>query len=95
MNISLLAQQRNLINKIIFVNVRGNLTTFMYFCVAVILSDYYDLPFNDILNWRRFSIILKEQDVTNLKAVLQSVSDEQYAALHHSLRRVSVVNSHI
>ena len=67
----------------------------MSFCAAVILSDYYDLPFNDILNWRRFSIILKEQSVANLKAVLQSVSDEQYAALHRSLRRVSVVNSHI
>jgi ACT domain-containing protein len=57
----------------------------------VILSDYYDLPFNDIVNWRKFSIILREEDVGNLKTVLQSISDEQYKALHRSLRRVSVI----
>lgn len=59
-----------------------------YACVPVILSDYYDLPFNDILNWRKFSIILKEKDVAHLKRVLQTVTDQQYKALHHSLRQV-------
>lgn len=59
-----------------------------YACVPVILSDYYDLPFNDILNWRKFSIILKEQDVVNLKRVLQSVTEQEYKALHRSLRQV-------
>lgn len=59
-----------------------------YACVPVILSDYYDLPFNDILNWRKFAIILKEQDVAKLKTVLQSVTDQQYVAFHHSLRQV-------
>ncbi|KAH7445118.1 hypothetical protein KP509_02G107700 [Ceratopteris richardii] len=50
-----------------------------YACVPVILSDYHDLhlPFSDILDWRKFSIILGEEDV-----------DEQYKALHHNLRRV-------
>ncbi|MCO5579052.1 hypothetical protein L7F22_032904 [Adiantum nelumboides] len=59
-----------------------------YACVPVILSDYYDLPFNDILNWHKFSIILKEQDVVNLKTVLQAVTDHQYIALHRNLRQV-------
>ncbi|KAH7415436.1 hypothetical protein KP509_14G043500 [Ceratopteris richardii] len=59
-----------------------------YACVPVILSDYYDLPFSDILDWRKFSIILREEDVGNLKTVLQEVTDEQYKALHCNLRRV-------
>ncbi|MCO5592430.1 hypothetical protein L7F22_046432 [Adiantum nelumboides] len=59
-----------------------------YACVPVILSDYYDLPYNDILKWHKFSIILKEQDVVNLKTVLQAVTDHQYIALHRNLRQV-------
>lgn len=58
-----------------------------YACVPVILSDHYDLPFNDVLDWHKFSIILKESDVKNLKAKLQSITDQQYAALHGNLRQ--------
>ncbi|KAK1273933.1 putative glycosyltransferase [Acorus gramineus] len=53
-----------------------------YGCVPVILSDYYDLPFNDILNWKKFSLILKENDVYQLKSILKAVTDEQFIALH-------------
>eukprot|EP00249_Psilotum_nudum_P012814 c24003_g1_i1 orf=582-1481(-) len=59
-----------------------------YACVPVILSDYYDLPFNDVLNWHKFSLILRERDVVNLKAILQSVTSEQYLALHDGVRQV-------
>lgn len=59
-----------------------------YACVPVILSDYYDLPFNDILNWRKFSVIVKEKDVIHLKDILQSFSNQKYASLHASLRQV-------
>eukprot|EP00249_Psilotum_nudum_P012815 c24003_g1_i2 orf=526-1752(-) len=58
-----------------------------YACVPVILSDYYDLPFNDVLNWHKFSLILRERDVVNLKAILQSVTSEQYLALHDGVRQ--------
>jgi hypothetical protein len=54
----------------------------------VILSDYYDLPFNDILDWSKFSLILKERDVYKLKDILKSVSHEQFIALHKNLVEV-------
>lgn len=55
---------------------------------AVILSNYYDLPFNDILDWRKFSLILKEDDVYELKSILKAISDEEFIALHKRLVEV-------
>ncbi|XP_077233487.1 exostosin family protein isoform X2 [Tasmannia lanceolata] len=56
-----------------------------YGCIPVILSNYYDLPFNDILDWKKFSLILKESDVYQLKAILKAISDEEFVALHKGL----------
>uniref|UniRef100_A0A0D9VD40 Exostosin GT47 domain-containing protein n=1 Tax=Leersia perrieri TaxID=77586 RepID=A0A0D9VD40_9ORYZ len=59
-----------------------------YGCVPVILSDYYDLPFNDILDWRKFAVVLKERDVYQLKSILKSISQEEFVALHKSLVQI-------
>ncbi|KAG5548437.1 hypothetical protein RHGRI_013951 [Rhododendron griersonianum] len=59
-----------------------------YGCVPVILSNYYDLPFNDILNWRKFSLILNERDVYRLKYILKNVSDSEFTTLHYNLVKV-------
>ncbi|EXC35480.1 putative glycosyltransferase [Morus notabilis] len=59
-----------------------------YGCIPVILSNYYDLPFNDILDWRKFSIIVKESDVYQLKQILQNIPDEEFLALHRNLIKV-------
>uniref|UniRef100_A0A7N0TNP1 Exostosin GT47 domain-containing protein n=1 Tax=Kalanchoe fedtschenkoi TaxID=63787 RepID=A0A7N0TNP1_KALFE len=56
-----------------------------YGCIPVILSDYYDLPFNDILDWRKFAVVLKEKDVCNLKNILKSISHSEFVALHNNL----------
>ncbi|XP_058080361.1 probable glycosyltransferase At5g03795 isoform X2 [Magnolia sinica] len=56
-----------------------------YGCIPVILSDYYDLPFNDILDWRKFSVILTENDVYRLKSILKAISDEEFVSLHKGL----------
>lgn len=58
-------------------------------CSAVILSNYYDLPFNDILNWRKFSLILNERDVYRLKYILKNVSDSEFITLHYNLVKVN------
>lgn len=60
------------------------------FClfIAVILSNYYDLPFNDILDWRKFAVILNERDVYQLKQILKNISDAEFVSLHNNLVKV-------
>ncbi|XP_075656339.1 putative glycosyltransferase At5g03795 [Castanea sativa] len=59
-----------------------------YGCVPVILSNYYDLPFNDILDWHKFAVILKEHDVYQLKQILKDIPDAEFVALHKNLVKV-------
>ncbi|GFP86822.1 probable glycosyltransferase at5g20260 [Phtheirospermum japonicum] len=59
-----------------------------YGCVPVILADYYDLPFNDILDWRKFSVILNESDVHNLKDILKAKAGAEYRLLYSNLLKV-------
>lgn len=66
--------------------------SFNYSCAfllfTVILSDYYDLPFNDILDWKKFAVILKEKDVYQLKSILKSITHEEFVALHKGVAEV-------
>lgn len=61
-----------------------------FYLFAVILSNYYDLPFNDILDWSKFSVILKEKDVYDLKQILKEISNEQFVTLHNNLVKVTI-----
>ena len=54
----------------------------------MILSDYYDLPFNDILDWRKFSVVLRERDVYELKQKLKDISYSEFVRLHTNLVKV-------
>lgn len=54
----------------------------------MILSNYYDLPFNDIVDWRKFSVILKENDVYQLKQILKDIPDTEFVSLHNNLVQV-------
>lgn len=55
---------------------------------AVILSDYYDLPFNDILDWRKFAVVLRERDVYDLKQILKNIPQSEFVSLHNNLVKV-------
>jgi hypothetical protein len=62
-----------------------------FFCIgslAVILSNYYDLPFNDILDWHKFAVVLKEHDVYWLKQILKDIPDAEFVVLHKNLVKV-------
>lgn len=65
-------------------------SNYLYCVLLVILSDYYDLPFNDVLDWRKFTVVLKERDVYELKSILKSISQQEFVALHKSLVQVCI-----
>ena len=52
----------------------------------MILSNYYDLPFNDINDWHKFSVLLKEHDVYWLKQILKDIAE--FVSLHKILVKV-------
>ncbi|KAJ6366395.1 hypothetical protein OIU77_002889 [Salix suchowensis] len=54
-------------------------------CVPVILSDYYDLPFNDVLDWNNFSV-----NVPNLEKILKEIPEENYKKMHQNLLQVDM-----
>lgn len=59
----------------------------IYFgCVPVILSDQYDLPFKDVVDWTEFAVIVAEQDIPNLKKILKSIPDGKYKKLHANVQ---------
>ncbi|KAL0365227.1 UNVERIFIED_CONTAM: putative glycosyltransferase [Sesamum angustifolium] len=54
----------------------------------IILADYFELPFNDVLDWLKFSVILSEEDVYDLKYILKEKAGEEYSRLHSNLIKV-------
>ena len=56
-----------------------------YGCVPVIIADYYDLPFMDILNWKSFSVVVKVSDIPNLKKILKGISSAEYSLLQSNV----------
>ncbi|XP_073120316.1 probable glycosyltransferase At5g03795, partial [Henckelia pumila] len=66
----------------------GNETHRRYCIVYVILGDHFDLPFVDILEWRKFALLLKEADVYILKDILKAKAGAEYRMLHNNLLKV-------
>lgn len=56
-----------------------------YGCVPVLISNYYDLPFANILDWSKFSIIVNQQDIPQLKNIITSIPEKVYLDLYHNL----------
>ncbi|XP_010247144.1 PREDICTED: probable glycosyltransferase At5g11130 [Nelumbo nucifera] len=56
-----------------------------YGCVPVIIADYYDLPFTDILDWKSFSLVVPSLDIPLLKRILTGISSDQYSALQRNV----------
>lgn len=55
-------------------------------CVPVFISKFvlHDLPFQDILNWHAFSVVLAgTTDISNLKGVLMDIPDTTYRSMQY------------
>ncbi|XP_038686803.1 probable glycosyltransferase At5g03795 [Tripterygium wilfordii] len=65
------------------------ITDSIYFgCVPVILYDKYELPFNDILDWKKFSIIIAEDNVGRVEQILEDIPDSEFSDLHYNIVKV-------
>lgn len=60
----------------------------LYGCIPVLFSNYYDLPFANVLDWSKFSIIINEVDIASLKTILLSVPNETYRSMYQNLKLV-------
>nr|GME15219.1 probable glycosyltransferase At3g07620 [Ipomoea batatas] len=62
-----------------------------YGCIPVLISNHYDLPFANVLDWTKFSVILNEGDIPMLKKILLSIPEQTYINLY---KNVGIVRKH-
>ncbi|KAG8376861.1 hypothetical protein BUALT_Bualt09G0107900 [Buddleja alternifolia] len=59
-----------------------------YGCVPVIIANHYDLPFQDILNWKSFSVVVATLDIPLLKKILEGINGDEYSILQNNVLKV-------
>ncbi|KAL0344728.1 UNVERIFIED_CONTAM: putative glycosyltransferase [Sesamum radiatum] len=47
-------------------------------CVPVLLKDHYAKPFDDVLDWSKFSVDVRVSQIAELKNVLMAIPEERY-----------------
>ncbi|XP_078429365.1 putative glycosyltransferase At3g07620 [Wolffia australiana] len=57
-------------------------------CVPVIVSDNYVPPFFEVLDWDKFSVAIKEEDVPRLKEILIAIAASRYEDLSLAVSKV-------
>ncbi|KAG6511591.1 hypothetical protein ZIOFF_029664 [Zingiber officinale] len=61
----------------------------IYFeCVPVIIVDHFVLPFEEVLDWRAFSVVVAEKDIQNLKDILLGIGAEQYRIMQMNVKKL-------
>ncbi|URD85964.1 hypothetical protein MUK42_27422 [Musa troglodytarum] len=59
-----------------------------YDCVPVIIADNFVLPFQEVLDWSAFSVVVAEKDIPSLKEILLGISGRRYVRMQTNVRRL-------
>lgn len=59
-----------------------------YECVPVIIADNFVLPFNEVLDWSAFSVVVAEKDIPRLKEILLSIPMRKYLTMQINVKMV-------
>ncbi|KAK1261349.1 putative glycosyltransferase [Acorus gramineus] len=59
-----------------------------YECVPVIIADNFVLPFDEVLDWSAFSVVVAEKDIPQLKDILSAISLKQYISMQTNIKRL-------
>ncbi|GKV02585.1 hypothetical protein SLEP1_g15007 [Rubroshorea leprosula] len=57
-------------------------------CVPVIISDYYALPFSDVLRWDKFSIHIPSAKIPEIKTILKRIPMKKYLKMRERVKQV-------
>ncbi|KAL8031139.1 hypothetical protein ABFX02_13G006000 [Erythranthe guttata] len=57
-------------------------------CVPVLISDSYVPPFSDVLNWKKFSVVVAVEDIPNIKNILMGISEGRYLKMQKRVKQV-------
>lgn len=57
-------------------------------CVPVIIADNFVLPFEEVLDWSSFSVVVAEKDIPKLRDILLGISLRRYISLQTAVKRV-------
>lgn len=59
-----------------------------YECVPVIIADNFVLPFEEVLDWSAFSVVIAEKDIADLKNILMAIPLRRYLKMQGCVKRV-------
>ncbi|KAH7658718.1 Xylogalacturonan beta-1,3-xylosyltransferase protein [Dioscorea alata] len=59
-----------------------------YECVPVIIADHFVPPFDEVLDWSAFSVIVAENDIPNLKDILLAIPLRKYISMQTNVKRL-------
>ncbi|KAK9716341.1 hypothetical protein RND81_06G226900 [Saponaria officinalis] len=57
-----------------------------YECVPVIIADNFVPPFDDVLDWSAFSVMVAEKDIPKLKEILEAIPLRRYLKMLANLK---------
>ncbi|RWW83890.1 hypothetical protein BHE74_00007578, partial [Ensete ventricosum] len=59
-----------------------------YECVPVVIADNFVLPFEEVLDWHSFSVVIAEKDIANLKDILLRIPQSEYVTMQMNVKKL-------